>query len=167
MSIESERVAETVEYVALRRLQNRYGDIVTRRAWPELHEIMRPTCTLALDLGDAAGQLDGPGAIGDFIGGQLEQFSFFEFVILNTVVEINRAVGTAGARMYIQELRQNVTDGRRTNAFGVYHDHVERDADGRWWFARRRYGSFSRTQALGPENEQVVFDLPVFALDEL
>ena len=88
-------------------------------------------------------------------------------MILNTVIEIDHGAATAGARMYMQELRQNVDDGRRTNAFGVYHDHFERDPDGRWWFARRRYGSFSRTVAPGPEHEQVVFDLPVLALDQL
>ena len=167
MSTDAERMAETVEYVALRRLQNRYADIVTRRAWAELHDIMRPDCSLSLDLGDDTKRFDGPGAIGDFIGAQLEQFEFFEFVILNTVIEIDMAAATAGARMYMQELRQNVSDGRRTNAFGVYHDHFERDGDGRWWITRRRYGSFSRTVAPGPEHEQVVFDLPVLALDEL
>ena len=34
--------------------QNRYADIVTRRAWPELHEVMRPDCTVTVDLTDRA-----------------------------------------------------------------------------------------------------------------
>jgi hypothetical protein len=167
MGIDDARVAETVEYVALRRLQNRYADIVTRRAWAELHEIMRPTCTLDLDLGDRTMRYDGPGAIGDFIGTELQRFSFFEFVILNTVVDVHVDDGHAAGRMYMQELRQDVDGGRRTNAFGVYHDVFEQDGDGRWWFARRRYASYSRTAIEGPENEQVVFDLPVIALDAL
>jgi hypothetical protein len=167
MGIEERRLAETVEYVAVRRLQDRYADVVTRRAWDELHEIMRPTCTLELDLGDRTMGFDGPGAIGEFIGTELLRFSFFEFVILNTVVDVRLDDGTAASRMYMQELRQNVEDGRRTNAFGVYHDSFERDDDGRWWFARRRYASYSRTAVDGPEHEQVVFDLPVIALDAL
>ena len=68
--------------------------------------------------------------------------------------------------MYMQELRQNVSDGRRTNAYGVYHDRFERH-EGRWWFAHRRYGSYSRTAVLGPEHEQVVFPLPEFDLRSL
>lgn len=167
MGVDEGRLAETVEYLAIRRLQNAYADVVTRRAWPELHELMRPTCRLDLDLGDRQMHYDGPQAIGDFIGEQLEQFSFFEFVILNTVMRIDVDGGTAGTRMYMQELRQDVDGGRRTNAFGVYHDRFERDGDGRWWFARRRYASYSRTAPVGSVEEQLVFDLPVIALDEL
>jgi len=167
VGIDDRRLADTVEYVAIRRVQDRYADIVNRRTWSELHEVMRPGCTLTLDLGDKDLVFDGPGAIGDFIGSELERFSFFEFVILNTVIEVDLDAGTAGARMYMQELRQNVSDGRRTNAFGVYQDRFEQDSDGRWWFARRRYNSYSRTQIDGPENEQVVFDVPVIALSDL
>ena len=52
MGIDERRLAETIEYVAVRRLQDRYADIVNRRTWDELHEVMRPDCTLTLDLGD-------------------------------------------------------------------------------------------------------------------
>jgi hypothetical protein len=131
MKTNEERLAEALDYLDIRRLQNRYADIVTRRAWAELHEIMRPGCKLELDLGDNQMVFDGPQAIGDFIGEQLEAFEFFEFVILNTVIEVDVEAGVAGGRMYMQELRQNVSDGRRTNAYGVYHDRFERH-DGTW-----------------------------------
>lgn len=159
-------VAETVAWVALRRLQHRYADIVTRRAWPELAEIMRPDCVITVDVVDRALEFHGPGAIGDFIGTQLEQFDFFEFVILNTVMDIDAPAGTATARMYMQEARQNVDDGRRSDTYGVYHDRFERTHDGRWWFARRRYRSYARTDT-SPEasRDLVVFDLPVLDLD--
>lgn len=166
MATTDERLLEALDYLDIRRLQNRYADIVTRRDWAELHDIMRPDCTLELDLGDDAMKFDGPGAIGDFIGESLTQFSFFEFVILNTVIDVDVAGGVAGGRMYMQELRQNVSDGRRTNAYGVYHDRFERH-DGRWWLARRRYASFSRTIAPGPEHEQVVFPLKPLDLGTL
>lgn len=166
MTSNDARLSEALDYLDIRRTQNRYADIVTRRAWAELHEIMRPTCRLELNLGDSTMAFDGPGAIGDFIGDQLTQFSFFEFVILNTVIDVNVETGVAGARMYMQELRQNVSDGRRTNAYGVYHDRFERH-DGKWWIATRKYGSFSRTAVDGPENEQVVFPLPEFDLRSL
>lgn len=167
MSLDEARLAEMLDEWAVRRLHHAYADIVTRRAWGELHDLMRPTCTLDLDLGNRTMRFDGPDAIGEFIGNELERFSFFEFVILNSVVKVDVAGGTAGARLYMQELRQDVDGGRRTNAYGVYHDHFERDVDGRWWIARRRYGSFSRTAAPGSEVDQDVFPLPVFPLDRL
>lgn len=157
---------ETVAYIALRRLQNRYADIITRRAWPELHEIMRTGCVVTVDLVDRSIDFDGPGAIGDFIADQLEQFDFFEFVILNTVMDIDARGGTATARMYMQEARQNVADGRRSDTYGVYHDRFDRDPEGRWWFARRRYQSYARTSP-GPGADLTVFALPEIPLDEL
>lgn len=160
------RLAVALDELDVRRLQDRYADVVTRRAWAELHELMRPGCRLELDLADRQLAFDGPEAIGTFIGTQLDQFSFFEFVILNTVIEVDSAAGVARARMYMQELRQGVDDGRRSTTYGVYHDRFERHDD-RWWFARRRYGSYSRTAAPGAAHDQDVFPLPVIPLDQL
>jgi len=150
---------ETIDYIALRRLQNGYADIVTRRAWPELHEIFRADCVVTVDVVDRSMEFDGPQAIGDFIGGQLEQFDFFEFIILNTVMKIEADAGRATARMYIQEARQNVSDGNRSDSFGVYHDRLDRDEDGRWWFAQRHYQSFARTNPPGHPADLTVFPL--------
>lgn len=166
-AIDGAALDETIAYVAIRRVQNAYADIVMRRAWDELHTVMEPGCTLSLDLGDRSRELTGPDAIGEFIGGQLERFTFFECVILNTVVKIDLEGATAATRMYMQELRQDSSDGRRSNAFGVYHDSMRRDAAGRWRFARRRYGSYSRYAVEGPEHEQVTFELPVIQLDSI
>jgi len=163
-----ESLMETVEYIAVRRVQNRYADIVTRRAWPELTEIMSPDCEVTVDTLDRSYRFVGPNEIGDFIGRQIEQFSFFEFVVLNTVISIDHEHGTAGARMYMQELRQNAEDGRRTNAYGVYHDRlVKSPADRMWRFSRRRYRSLARTAAPDSAGELDVFDLPVIDLDEI
>lgn len=160
-------LAELAAYIGVRRTQDRYADIVTRRAWAELHDIMRPGCTITVDLIDRAIDFDGPQAIGDFIGGQLEQFDFFEFVILNTVIEVDPTAGRAGARMYMQEARQDMASGRRTDTFGVYHDRFERDDEGRWWFARRHYQSYARTTDADADRDLVVFDLPVMDLGAL
>lgn len=163
-------LGETIAYTELRRLQNRYADIVTRRAWPELHEIMRADCVITVNLVDDEIHFHGPQEIGDFISDQLVQFDFFEFVILNTVMEIDAGAGAATARMYMQEARQTIHDGKRSDTFGVYHDRFERDADGVWWFARRRYQSYARTnggdRAHGTA-DLTVFELPEIALDEL
>ncbi len=61
------KMQETIAYVALQRLQSRYADIVTRRNWPELHDVMRADCVLTVDMIDREIEFDGPQAIGDFI----------------------------------------------------------------------------------------------------
>ena len=148
--------------------RTQYADIVTRRAWSELHEIMRADCLVTVDIRDRGSlDFDGPQAIGGFIGAQLEQFDLFQFVVLNTVMDIDVDAGTATARMYMQEIRQNVGDGHRNDIYGVYHDRFDRDTDGRWWFARRRYSSWARTNPRGSATDMTVFDLPEIPLDEL
>jgi hypothetical protein len=140
---------ETARYVAIRRLQNRYADVVTRRAWAELDEVFLADAVVELDT--RAGtllRLEGPGAVGEFIGTAIADFEFFEFVILSHRIEIADAGDTASGRMYICELRQE-GDGRFTVAYGVYHDDY-RAVDDRWWIAGRRYHSLARTSANGP-----------------
>jgi hypothetical protein len=134
---------ETVDYVALRRLQSAYADVVTRRAWPELAELFLPDAEVTIDkrVGDPL-RLQGPVAVGDFIANAIADFSFFEFVILNTTIDIDG--DRAGTRMYMLEIRQDAATRRRTNAFGLYRDeHCK--VDGRWWFAGRRYQSLARS----------------------
>lgn len=154
---------DTDSYVALRRLQSRYADIVTRRSWGELREIFQPGCGLVLDLGDRRLSYRGPDEIGAFIDGSIAQYSFFQFVVLNTVMEIDEPGGRAASRIYMHELRVGREDGRRSDAYGVYHDLFERDASGAWRFADRLYNSFSRTAPAEAPEDQVVF--PLVALD--
>ena len=138
---------ETIDYIAICRLQAAYADAVTRREWAELDEQFVPGAEVVVDTVTAAPiQLVGPGAVGDFIGGAVERFEFFELVILNTTVEVPYGgdPDTARARLFTCELRQDRSNGRWTNAFGVYHDEYTR-IDGRWRFARRRYQSLART----------------------
>jgi SnoaL-like domain len=138
---------ETIDYTAICRLQAAYADSVTRRAWPELNELFTPTAQVTVDTVTSASiELVGPTAVGDFISGAVERFEFFELVILNATVDLRSPAGpgTARARMFTCELRQDRSNGRWTNAFGVYHDEYTR-IDHRWWFARRRYQSLART----------------------
>jgi SnoaL-like domain len=138
---------ETVDYVAIRRLQDAYADVVTRRVWAELEELFLPNARVEVDTRqDAVLSFDGPAQLGAFIGDALERFDFFEFVILNARVEL--AVGgdpdRADGRMYMSELRTDRDTGAWNIAFGVYHDRYAR-LDGRWWFAHRRYHTMGRT----------------------
>jgi hypothetical protein len=138
---------ETIDYVAITRLQAAYGDTVNRRAWDEFTDLFLPTATIRVDtVTNPTVDVTGPDALGAFIGGAVERFEFFEFVVLNAHVEIGLGddPDIARARVFMCELRQEQSNGHWSNAFGVYHDHYAR-IDGRWWFARRRYQSLART----------------------
>ena len=160
-------LAEAVAYVELQRLESLYADVVTRRAWDELADIVRDDCPIVVDVRHTKFEFTGPTTYGEFIDGAIQRFSVFEFVLLNTVFRIDAQRGVAAARVYMQEIRQNVSDGRRTDAYGVYHDRLERSDDGRWWFARRHYRSFARTAEPRVGTDLDVFDLPVIPLEEI
>ena len=139
---------EMADFIAIQRLQASYADIVTRREWSELAQIFVPDATVTIDMVQGAPfVLETPGGIGEFIGTSIERFEFFEFVILNSVIEFGPAgSGHATARMYMAELRQDREGGRRTTAFGLYRDtYVKREDD--WLMAARKYRSAARTSA--------------------
>ena len=137
---------ETIDYVAITRLQQAYGDTVNRRAWDDFHDLFLPGATIHIDtVTNPAVDATGPAELGTFIGNAVERFEFFEFVVLNTHVDLSGDdPDTARARVFMCELRQEHLNGHWSNAFGVYRDDYAR-VDGRWWFARRRYQSLART----------------------
>jgi hypothetical protein len=145
---------ETADVVALWRLQSRYADIVTRRAWPELREIFLPEITVHLDTVTAPPQdFVGPDAVGAFISAAIERFDHFAFVILNAVLDVAGADEARG-RMFIHEIRHDTASDTWQDAYGVYQDAYLRRA-GRWWFAERSYRSLARTG-----REGVVLGIP-------
>jgi hypothetical protein len=105
----------------------------------------------------------GPEAIGEFIGTAISGMDFFEFVVLDTRVELS--IGgdpdAAAARMYMQELRHETESGRFTIVYGVYHDRLAR-AGGHWWFEHRRYHTLTRSAAPGDRDDGAwdVFEFP-------
>jgi hypothetical protein len=159
---------DAVRHLNVRRLLDAYADVVTRRAWPELAGLFLPHAKIELDTrqGDLI-EIAGPDALGEFIAGAIERFSFFEFVVLNARIDLGRGdrAETADARVYMCELRVERDTGQWNNAFGVYHDRCRRH-DGQWWFENRRYHSFARTAADGMTVE--AFEFPHhLALGEL
>jgi hypothetical protein len=139
-------VRETVDYIAVRRLQDAYADVVTRRAWSEFDDLFRPDAELVLDtrVGEPR-TFVGPDGIGEFIDQSIERFEYFQFVVLGTRITLNAdGPDRANARLYMCELRQSAADGHQSVAYGVYHDLCVRHDD-RWWFAHRRYHSLART----------------------
>jgi hypothetical protein len=138
---------DTNDYVEITRLQNAYADAVTRRAWAEFGDMFLPDAPVRVDtVTNPVIELVGPQEVGDFIGGAVERFEFFEFVPLSTRVtlRVGEDPDVAAARLYICELRQDVASGHSTQAFGVYRDDYRR-VDGRWLFARRAYQSLVRS----------------------
>lgn len=143
----------TDDLVALGRLQARYADVVTRRAWPELTELFRPETAVHIDTVTAPPRtVVGPDEFGAFVATAMARFDHFTFVILNSVIEVDD--DEARARMFMCEIRHDAASDTWQNAHGLYEDRYER-IDDRWWFAERRYRSLART---GPEGK--VLGLP-------
>jgi len=136
----------TDDVVALWRLQAAYADVVTRRAWDELHGLFLPTTAVLVDTVRApAMTMVGPDELGSFIGGAIERFDYFAFVILNTVVDLDAGGDDeAAGRIFMCEIRHEPAVDEWHNAYGCYQD-VYRRVAGRWWFADRRYRSMART----------------------
>ena len=153
-------LARMVDEAAVRSLQQAYADVVNRRAWAELRDLFLPDLVLELDLGTTVLRADGPDGVGAFIGERLDEFDFFEFVVLSATVALapDGDPDRATARLYMCELRHTVADGAFSVAYGVYEDEHRR-VDGRWWFAGRRYRSWARTAA-GPDRALDVFPFP-------
>lgn len=120
----------------LERLQRRYGDTVSCRAWGELPGLFAPDCTLSLALARGDEQVEGADAIVEFVSRAVDAFDTFVFEVMNAVVDDD---GTG--RMWIHELRWR--DGDHTHAHGLYEDTFTRGPDGLWRFATRRYASIS------------------------
>jgi SnoaL-like domain len=147
---------DTLAYIAITRLQAAYADVVTRRAWPELEELFLADAPIHVDtVTREVVELVGPRALGEFVGSAIEHFEFFEFVILNTVLDIG-ADGTAVGRLYMVELRQERGSGEWSNALGLYRDRYV-SVDGRWRFAERHYRSLARKIGADPAT---VFPIP-------
>ena len=59
------RLAETLAYVELQRLQS-YAAAVTRRAWSELAGLVRADCPIVVDVRHKKFELTGPAEYGEF-----------------------------------------------------------------------------------------------------
>ena len=153
----SDPMQETIDYIAVNRLQHAYADVATRRAWAELDELFVTDIPISLDLRTQPPLVfDGRDAFRKFVSEAVDRFEFFEFVIFNTRVYLEHEgdPDTAVARMYMSELRQDHAEQRWSQVYGVYLDRFRR-IDGRWWFVARDYSSLAR-----PAKDLEAFDYP-------
>ena len=140
--------AGTRAVVAIRRLQAAYADAVTRRDWTAVRELFEPEAVVSTDTRTRAPfSVEGPAALVDFIEEAIRRFTFFEFTILNAIVDVDGHVATG--RVYICELRAEA-DGTWSEAYGLYRDEYRR-RDGGWRIAGRRYTSLARRRPEGTE----------------
>jgi len=153
--VDQRRLEDAVDRVEIRAVLESYADIVSRRAWAELTDVMLADTVLDLDLREQTMVVTGPAAIGAFIAERIAGFEFFQFVILNTRVQLRSGgdADRAASRMYMSELRQT-HDGHWSQVYGVYHDRLRR-VDGRWSLAHRTYHSLARNNV-----PAALFDFP-------
>jgi len=134
---------ELVGYLGVTRLQAAYADVVSRRAWDELHALFEPDAPVEVNtVTSPALHFQGSEEFAAFVAKSIERFEFFEFVILNTVVDVRGDAATG--RVWMVELRQDRATGSWSNAFGIYHDTYARQ-EGTWRFHTRHYQSLART----------------------
>lgn len=155
MTIDQTRLEDAVDHVEIRRLEDAYADIVSRRTFDELVEVFTPDVVVDLDLRERHLVHTGPEQVGDFIGQALEQFEFFQFNVLGarTLLRVGGDPDRAAARVYMTELRQTHS-GHWSQIYGIYHDQLSR-IDGRWWITARKYHSLARNNVAAQ-----LFDFP-------
>ena len=130
-------------YLGIMRLQRAYADIATRNAWDEVPSIATPDARFSFDT--RAGrvfEVDGPAEFGAFGAQANERFSFYEYIPLNFVVEID-GVDTAHGRSYSLEVALDRASGDWNEFYGTYQDEYAL-FEGTWRFSRRRYSTYGR-----------------------
>ena len=156
MTVDERELEETVACIAIQRLLAAYADAVNRRAWSEFTDLFQDDAVVEITPSKSqALVVEGPGALGDFIGEAIEGFEFFQLVFLNSHFEIQAPEGTATGRNFMVEMRQDRASGRWTRVFGVYHDRYRR-VDARWRFEHRAFHALAATA--GRDNH--VFEFP-------
>ena len=145
-----DELAATVDHVAIDRLQRAYADAITCRAWDRAAALFLPTAVVRLDLVTRPGRaLHGPDEVVSFIAGAVDAYELFEFVILNSHVDLwpHGDHDAATARLFMCEIRATTGEGggpaTRDDAFGLYRDRYVRTPDG-WRIAARQYRSMGR-----------------------
>jgi hypothetical protein len=136
-----DELQETMDWVAIRRLHARYADAVNRRAWADFRSLFLPDAVVRIELPrQEPVEAAGPEALAGFIEGAVKRFDWFQFVVLEAVIEWPPGTpdDEALGRIYMVELRLDAKTGQETRAFGLYQDHYRRTDEG-WRFAARRF----------------------------
>jgi hypothetical protein len=143
--VSDQRCDDTRDVVALLRLQSAYADVVTRRAWDELPTLFTPDIDIEIDtVTGAVRRCSGASEFTDFVSTAVARFDHFQFVILNSVVDIDESGDAASGRIFMCEIRHVAEADEWSTAYGLYQDRYQR-IDAGWWITARRYRSLART----------------------
>lgn len=138
----NERIAEAADYIAIRRLQCAYADKVNRHAWDEVCALFVPDAEIVVDRqGDAPLRCDATSFVA-FIAKFIAPMDFFQFVILNTIIDIRG--DEAAGRIYICEIRHDERAGQ-TMGYALCRDGY-RKIDGKWLLASRHNRVMARSR---------------------
>jgi hypothetical protein len=134
------QMGQTDDVVAILQLQAAYADILSRRALSELGRLFLPDAPIVLELPRRTHEVTGPQAFAEFVDRRIGGLAFFQFVVLNTVIDLEEGPDPqlATGRMHMCELNQDAVGSRMTVLFGLYQDGYTK-VDNRWWFGRRRF----------------------------
>ena len=120
---------------------------MSRRAFGELRELFRPAAPVLIELPGGTREVIGPDDFGRFVEKRIGDLAFFQFVILNSVVEhASTATPPAPARIHMCELRQDARRRSSSPCSTACTATSTRGSDGRWWFAHRRFSPLAVTQ---------------------
>ena len=134
---------DELAYLAITRLQRAYADASTRKAWPEFAALITPDAEFSFDTRTGnVFEMVGPDAFVEFGEKMTARFSFYEYVPLNFVVEIDPD-GSARGRSFMFEIGEDRETGEVSTFFGMYHDDYAW-VDGTWRFSRRHFFSLAR-----------------------
>jgi SnoaL-like protein len=126
---------DTLAHLAITRLHCWYTDIASRQAWEEMVDLALADASFSFDLGG--------GRVLEFVGAELgsfgpratAQFSFYEYLPMNTVVTVT-SEATATGRSYALEVGVDKASDDWIEVYGVYDDDYVMH-DGKWMFSRR------------------------------
>jgi hypothetical protein len=135
--------------IAIARLQRAYADASTRKAWPEFAALTTPDARFSFDARTGnVFEMVGRDAFVEFAAKSTDRFSFYEYVPLNFVVDIDPA-GTASGRSYCFEIAEDRDTGELLTFYGMYHDDYAL-VDGAWLFTHRQYQTLGRRTGSDP-----------------
>jgi hypothetical protein len=134
------------DQIAIRSLQDRYADVVSRQAFAELADLFVPDIRLFMEFPGRTKEIVGPHAFGEYVAHRVAHLEFFQFVVDNAVVELGDDPDRATGRMWFHEVHQDAEHHRLLRLHALYRDEFAR-VDGCWWFAERRFAPLAMTSA--------------------
>ena len=128
------------DVVAIINLVNRYTDAINRRDWATVSDVFAEDGIWDVggpDAGPFCFLFEGRGAVVSGIRGLVEGLEFLVQKSFAPVITVSGDRATASVTVEEESRAPGAIDGG--HIFGMYTDHIRRDADGQWRFERREF----------------------------